>query len=177
MLKIDANTGVAARQGSRRSSLKTIRRIVLSGCAGLLLTPFAAARADVRQVGAVNIASDRYTTVNWQHFEGQVAKLAFVAENDTIRCDHIDVTYHDGTTHMVFAGTIPKDSTETITFPEGDSRIMNVNFTCKADSVDGARINLSALSEGDSDLTREAPLRRDAHVVAQPGPALPPGAP
>jgi hypothetical protein len=143
----------------------------LSGCAGTFLTLGCAlpAMADVQQLGAVNIAADRYTDVHWRHFEGEVARLRFVANNDTIHCDHINVTYHDGTTHMVFAGTIPKDSTETVTFPEGDSRILDVDFACKADSVDGARITLSSLSEGNSPVTRNEPVTRDAHVIAVPG--------
>ena len=37
---------------------------------------------------------------------------------------------------------------ETITFPEGDSRIRHVDFACKAQSVDGARIALSSVSAG-----------------------------
>jgi hypothetical protein len=77
-----------------------------------------------------------------------VEKLQFVAQGDAIDCDHISVTYRDGTTHQVFSGVMVKDSIETITFPEGDSRMRHVDFSCKAKSVDGARIALSAVSEG-----------------------------
>jgi len=106
------------------------------------------ARADVHQIGSVNVAADHYTDVSWEHFEGAVERLQFVAQGDTIDCDHIDVTYRDGTTHTVFSGVMTKDSIETITFPEGDSRMRHVDFACKAQSVDGARIALSAVSQG-----------------------------
>jgi hypothetical protein len=106
------------------------------------------ARADVHQIGSVNVAADHYTDISWGRFEGAVQRLRFVAEGDTIDCDHISVTYRDGTTHEVFSGVMAAGSTETITFPEGDSRMKHVDFACKARSVDGARIALSSVSEG-----------------------------
>jgi hypothetical protein len=74
-----------------------------------------------------------------------------VAAGDTLDCAHISVTYRDGTTHVVFRGVLPKDAIETITFPEGDSRMKHVDFACKAQSIDGARVALSAVSEGIGD--------------------------
>ena len=106
------------------------------------------AAAEVHQIGSVNIASDHFTDVSWEHFEGAVQELQFVAQGDDITCDHISVTYRDGTTHQVWRGTMVKDSIETITFPEGDSRMKHVDFACKAQSVDGARVALSAVSQG-----------------------------
>lgn len=106
------------------------------------------AMADVHQVGSVNVSADHYTDVSWEHFEGPVDRLQFVAQGDTLDCAHISVTYRDGTTHEVFSGILPKDSIETITFPEGDSRMRHVDFACKARSVDGAHITLSSMSEG-----------------------------
>ena len=113
--------------------------------AGLAARP---AMADVHQIGSVHIANDHYTDVSWEHFEGPVERLQFVAQGDSLDCAHISVTYRDGTTHKVFSGIIPKDSTETITFPEGDSRMRHVDFACKAQNVYGARVALSAVSEG-----------------------------
>ncbi|HVV26488.1 MAG TPA: hypothetical protein VHC40_00830 [Rhizomicrobium sp.] len=114
-------------------------------------------RADVHQIGAVNVSADHYTDISWSRFEGPVERLRFVPIGDTVDCDHISVTYRDGTTHDVFSGTMVKDSVETITFPEGDSRIRHVDFTCRAESVDGARIALSSVSAGydDDDWSRE----------------------
>jgi len=120
------------------------------------------AHADVHQIGSVNISADHYTDVSWAHFEGPVERLRFVAENDAIDCEHISVTYRDGTTHEVFSGVMPAGSIETITFPEGDSRMKHVDFACKAQSVDGARISLSSLSQGWNDDNWE----RTPHVTA-----------
>ena len=125
------------------------------------------ANAEDHQLGDVNVSADHYTHVSWSRFDGPVLRLQFVADNDTVDCEHIIVTYHDGTSHDVFSGILPKDSTETITFPEGDSRIRNVDFACKAENRDGARITISAISEGDwaardSDSDRMAHVRTDA---------------
>ncbi|HWY63773.1 MAG TPA: hypothetical protein VNX61_01080 [Rhizomicrobium sp.] len=117
-----------------------------------------AAKAAVHQVGSVNISADHYTDVSWEHFEGAVERLQFVAEGDTVSCAHISVTYADGTTHEVFSGILPKDSIETVTFPEGDSRMRHVDFACKAENIDGARLRLSAITEGlDDDLWAREP--------------------
>ena len=121
---------------------------LILGAALLAGATAAPAKAMVHQIGSVNVSNDHYTDVSWQHFDGPVIRLRMVAEGDTIDCDHVAVTYFDGTTHEVFSGTMTKDSIETITFPEGDSRIRNVDFACKAEAVDGARIALSSVSEG-----------------------------
>ncbi len=147
-----------------------MRRIHLSflGAAALALTAALPASADVHQIGAVNVSADHYTDVSWSRFDGPVAHLRFVADNDTIDCDHIDITYRDGTTHEVFSGILPRDSIETVAFPEGDSRIRRVDFACKAENRDGARITLSALSQGEhwqNDMDgRDTDWDRSAHV-------------
>lgn len=125
--------------------------LAIFGAAILVAAGEQAAKADVHQVGSVNVSADHYTDVSWEHFEGPVERLQFVAEGDTVDCAHISVTYRDGTTHTVFSGVLPKDSIETVTFPEGDSRMRHVDFACKAQNVDGARIALSSISEGYDD--------------------------
>jgi hypothetical protein len=125
------------------------------------------ALADDHQLGAVNVSAYRYTHVSWSRFDGPVVRLQFVADTDSVKCEHIIVTYHDGTSHDVFSGTLAKDSTETITFPEGDSRIRNVDFACKAMSVDGARITISAVSEGVGLTSRDDDGPRSAHVLTK----------
>ena len=75
------------------------------------------AMADVHQIGSNNISPDHYTQVSWEHFEGPDERLQFVAQGDTLDCAHISVTYRDGTTHEVFSGILPKDSTETHHLP------------------------------------------------------------
>jgi hypothetical protein len=116
--------------------------------AALLVGATATARAEVHQIGSVNVSADHYTDISWEHFDGPVERLQFAAEGDTVDCAEITVTYRDNTTHKVFSGVIVKDGTETITFPEGDSRMRHVDFACKARNVDGARISLSAVSQG-----------------------------
>jgi hypothetical protein len=125
-----------------------MRKSTVAILGAVLLAGASAAKADVHQIGSVNVSNDHFTDVSWEHFEGAVERLQFVAAGDTLDCAHISVTYRDGTTHKVFEGVLPKDSIETITFPEGDSRMRHVDFACKARTVDGARIELSAVSEG-----------------------------
>lgn len=127
------------------------------------------AAAAVHQLGAVNVSADHYTQVSWTRFDGPVARLSFMPDTDAVDCDHITINYRDGTSHDVFSGVLLKDQRETITFPESDSRLRSVDFACKARSVDGARITLSAVSEGDRDSAypdRDADMAidRPAHV-------------
>jgi hypothetical protein len=141
------------------------KSVLLLGAAAVIGLAVPAA-ADVHQLGAVNIAADQYTHVRWNQFEGEVARLRFMPQNDTVDCDHIDVTYRDGTTHEVFSGILVKDSIETVTFPEGDSRIAHVDFSCKAQARDGARIAISAVSEGDSFTDGPQVWQREANTNA-----------
>ena len=124
------------------------------------------ATAASHQLGAVNVSSDHYTYVSWTHFDGPVERLSFIPDNDAIDCDHITVNYLDGTSHQVFSGYLLKGQRETISFPgSDDSRLHSVDFACKAQSFDGARISLSSVSEGlrspypdrDADIAIERP--------------------
>jgi hypothetical protein len=126
----------------RKSSLLFLAAALSLGAA----IPAAAA---VHQLGAVNVSADHYTQVSWSRFDGPVARLSFVPDNDAVDCDHITINYLDGTSHDVFSGVLLKDQRETITFPDSDSRLRSVDFACKARSRDGARIALSAVSDGD----------------------------
>ena len=147
--------------------------LAIFGAAILVAASEQAAKADVHQVGSVNVSADHYTTISWEHFEGAVEKLQFVAEGDALDCAHISVTYRDGTTHKVFSGIVPKDGMETITFPEGDSRMKHVDFACKAQNIDGARMTLSAISEGigDDRWAREphVTIYEDSQVISPRG--------
>jgi hypothetical protein len=107
------------------------------------------ALAASHQLGTVNVSADHYTHVSWTQFDGPVERLSFLPENDAIDCDHITVNYQDGTSHDVFSGYLLKGQRETISFRgSDDSRLDSVDFACKAESFDGARIALSAVSEG-----------------------------
>ena len=149
--------------------MRLVPKFLLGSVAALAFGAVATqAYAEVHQTGAVNISSDRYADVSWTKFEGPVNRLRFYATNDTVNCEHISVTYRDGTTHEVYRGTIPKGGFTTVTFPEGDSRMREVAFACKAQAVDGARITFTALSEGQTFAQRELPLTRRADAIAAP---------
>jgi hypothetical protein len=142
----------------RTSSLALVSALL---CGGIAACP---ARADVHQLGDVNISAGHYTHVSWSRFDGPVLRLRFVADNDTVDCEHIMVTYRDGTVHEVFSGVMPRDTMETISFTEGDSHLRNIDFACKAAHRDGARITLSAVSAGDDAFEHDSDLSRDAHI-------------
>ncbi|MGZ5928514.1 MAG: hypothetical protein ACXWLX_04800 [Rhizomicrobium sp.] len=156
----------------RRSSLLLLGVLVSMGAA----LPAAAA---VHQLGAVNVSADHYTQVSWTRFDGPVARLSFVPDNDAVDCDHITINYRDGTSHDVFSGILLKDQRETITFPDSDSRLRSVDFACKAQHVDGARIALSAVSEGERSAERypdsdaDQAIESPAHVRTYESAQLP----
>ncbi len=136
-------------------------------CVGAALSAFPA-RADVHQLGAVNVAADHYTHVSWSRFDGPVIRLRFIATNDDIDCEHITVTYHDGTVHEVFSGMLVRDGSETITFREGDSHLRNVDFACKAMNRDGARIALSSVADNEDWPDVVAPAHVETRAATRP---------
>ena len=117
--------------------------------AALCLGAALPASAAVHQLGAVNVSADHYTQVSWTRFDGPVERLSFIPDTDAVDCDHITINYRDGTSHDVFSGVLLKEQRETITFPGTDSRLRSVDFACRARSIDGARISLSAVSDGE----------------------------
>lgn len=140
----------------RRSSLFILASLM---CMGAL-----PATAAIHELGAVNVSADHYTHVTWTRFDGPVDRLSFLPATDAVDCDHITVNYHDGTSHDVFSGRLLRDQRETISFPgDQDRRLASVEFSCRAENLDGARIALSAVTDGarfaDNDFDRPAHLR------------------
>jgi hypothetical protein len=103
-------------ESSMRPHFKPKSYLAILGATFLAGVTAVPAKAEVHQIGSVNVAADHYTDISWEHFEGPVERLQFVADGDTVDCAHINVTYRDGTTHTVFSGIMPKDSIETVTF-------------------------------------------------------------
>jgi hypothetical protein len=107
------------------------------------------ALANVHELGAVNVSSQQYTHISWTRFDGPVERLSFLPSNDAVDCDHITVNYRDGTSHDVFSGVLLAQQRETISFPgDQDRRLASVDFSCRAENVDGARIALAATTDG-----------------------------
>lgn len=121
--------------------------------------------AAVHELGSVNVSADHFTHVSWTEFDGPVDRLSFLPATDAVDCDHITVNYRDGTSHNVFSGRLLKDQRETISFPgDQDRRLASVDFSCRAENVDGARIALSAVTDGDRTADIDDDLPRPAHV-------------
>jgi hypothetical protein len=132
--------------------------------ASLLCMDALPASAAIHELGAVNVSADHYTDVTWSRFDGPVERLSFLPTTDAVDCDHVTVNYLDGTSHDVFSGRLLRDQRETISFPDDqDSRLASVDFSCRAENMDGARIALSAVTDGarfaDEDFDRPAYLR------------------
>lgn len=145
----------------RKSSLLIFASVL---CVGGAL-PAAAA---VHELGAVNVSADHYTHVTWTRFDGPVDRLSFLPANDAVDCDHITVNYLDGTSHDVFSGRLLMDQRETISFPgDQDSRLASVEFSCRAENRDGARIALSAVTDGSR--FADDDFDRPAHVYTHEG--------
>ena len=68
----------------------------------------------------------------------------------------------------MFRGSIPLGGYTTVTFPEGDSRMREEAFACKASLKDGARLTFTALSQGQTWAQQALALQRRADVVAAP---------
>lgn len=147
-----------------------MRRSSLFVFASLLCIGELPAAAAVHELGAVNVSADHYTHVSWTRFDGPVDRLSFLPATDAVDCDHITVNYLDGTSHEVFSGRLLKGQRETISFPGNDERdrmLASVTFSCRAENMDGARIALSAVSDGDRFADED--FDRPAHVRTYEG--------
>lgn len=138
-------------------------------CAALAFVTTHPAAAEVTQIGSVNVAADKFTDVTWTRFEGPVQMLALSPVADTVDCAHINVVYKDGIVRKVFEGTMEKDSIKTIAILGSDANVAALEFACKARQVDGARIALSSLQDGDA-LTPPGNWTQPASVTAHNGP-------
>jgi hypothetical protein len=127
------------------------------------------ASAVVTQIGSVNIPADKFTDVRWAHFDGELDRVALSPATDTVDCHHINVVYKNGTVHEVFNGVMEKGSVETIKITGSNANVAALEFSCKAHSLDGARIDLASLSEGD-EMTPPGDWSRPASVTTHSGP-------
>ena len=125
-----------------------MRKSSLAILASMLCLSTLPAAAAILQHGTVNVSANHYTPVTWTEFDGPVDRLSFLPANDAVDCDHITINYRDGTSHDVFAGRLLQGQRETITFPDLNSRIASVDFACRAENRDGARIAISAITDG-----------------------------
>ena len=117
-------------------------------CAGLATLDTQPAAALDHEFGSVNVSNSQFTDVRWNRFGGPVDRLSFTPMNDAVTCEHITLTYADGSSHEVFSGYIAEGQHTTITLPApnpGDVR--EVSFACKAEKLDGARISLAATTD------------------------------
>src|SRR3979409_302648 len=74
-LVLSGTEGMTLWRGSmRKSSLAALGAAFWVGATAL------PAKADVHQIGSVNVAADHFTDISWEHFEGAVERLQFVAQ-------------------------------------------------------------------------------------------------
>jgi hypothetical protein len=146
-----------------RLALKLLAGAAL--CATLATLDTRPAAAAEHEFGSVNVAAGHYTDVRWSRFGGPLDHITFVPVNDAIDCEHVTINYLDGTTHDVFSGTVLAGARTTISLPPpNDGRVHDVTFACKAHTVDGARIALSAVTDA---WPRGWDADRPAHVVTE----------
>ena len=132
-------------------------------CAALATFDTGPAFALDDEFGSVNVAAGHYTDVRWSRFGGPLDHITFMPENDAIDCEHVTINYLDGTSHDVFSGTVLAGARTTISLPPpNDGRVRDVTFACKAQTVDGARVALSAVTDS---WPRGWDADRPAHVT------------
>lgn len=147
-----------------------MRKSSLFMFAAILCAPALPAAAAIHELGSVNVSADHFTHVSWTRFDGPVDRLSFLPATDAVDCDHITVNYLDGTSHDVFSGRLLKDQRETISFPgDQDRRLFSVEFSCRAETMDGARIALSAVTDGGRFAANDDDFDRPAHLRTYEG--------
>jgi hypothetical protein len=148
----------------------SMRKSPLFAFAALLCASALPAVAAVHELGSVNVSADHFTNVTWSQFEGPVDRLSFLPATDAVDCNHITINYLDGTSHNVFTGRLLKNQRETISFPgDQDRRLASVDFSCRAENLDGARIALSAVTDGDRWTNGDDAFDRSANLDTYEG--------
>jgi len=138
-------------------------------CAALATIHAGRAVAADTEIGSVHVSAATQTDVRWSRFGGPVSHLTLVPVTDAVNCEHITINYRNGDSSTIFRGYIAKGQHTTIALPPpnpGDVR--DVTFACKAETIDGARISLAAVTDdwpkGWDTVDERKPARVEAQV-------------
>lgn len=122
--------------------MKKSRLLILASALSLGASLPALAALD--EIGAVDVSADQFTHAHWSKFGGPVQGLSFLSNDSDVTCDHITANFQDGHSQDVYAGMLLKGARTSIWFPEGPRDLSSVDFACRAENGDGARIALDA---------------------------------
>jgi hypothetical protein len=101
------------------------------------------ALADWNHVGDLEVSPDHYSSVQLSGFTGPVEQIGLHATGRS-DCDNVRVTYENGDTQEVFAGTILNGQDQLITFPDQTRMVRAVSLNCRAANDIGAHIAVAA---------------------------------
>jgi len=101
------------------------------------------ALADWNHVGDLEVSPDHYSSVQLSGFTGPVEQIGLHATGRS-DCDDVRVTYENGDTQQVFAGTILNGQDQLITFPDQSRTVRAVSLNCRAANDIDAHIAVAA---------------------------------
>jgi hypothetical protein len=111
------------------------------------------ALADWNHVGDMEVSPDHYSNAQLSGFTGPVEQIRLHSSGRS-DCDNVRVTYENGDTQSVFAGTILSWQDQLITFPDQSREVKAVSLNCRATNGIGTHIavsvDASAFSSRDS---------------------------
>lgn len=150
-----------------RTSLKLLIGSALAAAA-VAVTAGSAAAVDT-EIGGVNVSNSEYTDVLWTRFGGPLNHFTLIPTNDSVNCRDVTINYSNGQSSTIFRGFIAKGQHTTVALPPpnpGDVR--SISFACKADTIDGARIALAAVTDDWPAGWDRIDERKPATVIQEP---------
>ncbi|HWC62780.1 MAG TPA: hypothetical protein VG501_04095 [Rhizomicrobium sp.] len=100
------------------------------------------ALADWNPVGDLQVSPDHFSNAQLSGFTGPVEQIRLRSAGRS-DCDNVRVTYENGDTQSVFAGTILSGQDQLITFPDQTRMVKAVSLNCRAANGIGTHIAVS----------------------------------
>jgi hypothetical protein len=110
-------------------------------CAGAAVPAFAA----WDRIGSVDVSYRNGTDVAYGNFGGRVEALSLSARGGDVMCRDVTATFGNGNTRSVFHGFLPRGRDVTVDLPGENGRmIRRLEFNCRSNDRDGARVEIAA---------------------------------
>ncbi len=100
-----------------------------------------AAFAALEHVGSVVLTTGTPGQSEYRNFYGN--ELTLTARNADLNCDSVVATFDSGRSRGVFAGALPRGRTVAVGLPEGEGRVLRMDFHCRPTSGLGGVIDIA----------------------------------
>src|SRR5579871_2753923 len=122
--------------------MRTSRLMALTAvlCAGAAVPAFAA----WDRIGSVDFSYRGDAAVQYGNFGGRVEALSLRARSGDVMCRDVTATFGNGETRSVFHGFLARGRDVNLDLPGEGRMIRRLDFNCRSNDRDGARVDIAA---------------------------------